>query len=82
MSSSTRLPLRSRSLRPWAMRHRCGRYMGLGLDTPLYLICHPLVLAVNYLPRMAVMPMNVIVSAREGVLDREAYLGGAGVGLA
>lgn len=54
--------------------------MGLGLDTPLYLICHPLVLAMNYLPRIAVMPMNVIVSAGEGVLDREAYLGGAGVG--
>ena len=56
--------------------------MGLGLDTPLYLICHPLVLAMNYLPRIAVMPMNVIVSAREGALDREVYLGGAGVGLA
>ncbi len=56
--------------------------MGLGLDTPLYLICHPLVLAVNYLSRMAVMPMNVIVSVREGVLDREVYLRGAGVGLA
>ena len=50
--------------------------MGLGLDTPLYLICHPLVLAMNYLPRIAVMPMNVIVSAGKGVLDREVYLGG------
>ena len=61
------------------MRHRCGRYMGLGLDTPLYLICHPLVLAMNYLPdlpRIAVMPMNVIVSAGKGVLDRKVYLGG------
>ena len=76
VSSSTRLSLRSRSLRPRAMRHRCGRYMGLGLDTPLYLICHPLVLAMNYLPRIAVMPMNVIVSAGKGVLDREVYLGG------
>ncbi len=36
----------------------------------------------NYPSGMAVMPMNVIVSAGEGVLDREAYLGGAGVGLA
>ena len=50
--------------------------MGLGLDTPLYLICHPLVLAMNYLPRIAVMPMNVIVSAGKGVLDRKVYLGG------
>lgn len=36
----------------------------------------------NYLPRIAVMPMNVIVSAGKGVLDRKVYLGGAGVGLA
>lgn len=50
--------------------------MGLGLDTSLYLICHPLVLAMNYLPRIAVMPMNVIVSAGKGVLDRKVYLGG------
>lgn len=64
------------------MRHRYGRYMGLGLDTPLCLICHPLVLVMNYPSGITVMPMNVIVSAREGVLDREAYLGGAGVGLA
>lgn len=56
--------------------------MGLGLDTPLCLICHPLVLVMNYPSGITVMPMNVIVSAREGVLDREAYLGGAGVGLA
>lgn len=55
--------------------------MGLGLDTPLCLICCSLVLAMNYPPGMAVMPMNVIVSAREGALDREVYLGGAGVGL-
>ena len=32
--------------------------------------------------RIVVMPMTVIVSAREGALDREVYLGGAGVGLA
>lgn len=62
--------------------------MGIGLDTPLCLICYSLVLAMNYLPGMAVMPMNVvgdaavnvIVSAREGVLNREVYLGGAGDG--
>lgn len=50
--------------------------MGLGLDTPLCLICHPLVFAMNYLSGMAVMPMNVIVSAGKGVLDRKVYLGG------
>ena len=62
--------------------------MGIGLDTPLCLICYSLVLAMNYLPGMAVMPMNVvgdaavnvIVSAREGVLNREVYLERAGDG--
>lgn len=62
--------------------------MGIGLDTPLCLICCSLVLAMNYLPGMAVMPMNVvgdaavnvIVSAREGVLNREVYLERAGDG--
>lgn len=34
----------------------------------------------NYPSSMAVMPMNVIVSAREGVLNREVYLERAGVG--
>ena len=63
------------------MRHRYGRYMGLGLDISLCLICCSLVFAMNYPSGMAVMSMNVIVSAREGVLDREAYLRGAGVGL-
>ena len=55
--------------------------MGLGLGMPLCLICCSLVLAMNYPPGITVMPMNVIVSAREGALDREVYLGGAGVGL-
>lgn len=55
--------------------------MGLGLGMPLCLICCSLVLAMNYPPSITVMPMNVIVSAREGALDREVYLGGAGVGL-
>lgn len=57
--------------------------LGLGLDTPLCLTCYSLVLAMNYLPGMAVMPMNVvgdaatnvIVSFREGVLDKEMYMG-------
>lgn len=56
--------------------------MGLGLGMPLCLICCSLVLTMNYPPGITVMPMNVIVSAREGALDREVYLGGAGVGLA
>ena len=55
--------------------------MGLGLGMPLCLICCSLVLAMNYPPSITVMPMNVIVSAREGALDREVYLGGAGGGL-
>lgn len=57
--------------------------LGLGLDAPPCLTCYSLVLAMNYLPGMAVMPMNVvgdaatnvIVSFREGVLDKEMYMG-------
>lgn len=56
--------------------------MGVGLDTPLCMICYSLVLAMNYLPGMAVMPMNVvgdaavnvIVSSKENALDKEKYL--------
>lgn len=57
--------------------------MGIGLDTPLCMICYSLVLAMNYLPGMAVMPMNVvgdaavnvIVSYKEHALDKKRYLG-------
>ncbi len=56
--------------------------LGLGLDTPLCMIGYSLILAMNYVPGMAVMPMNVvgdaaanmIVNHMEGTLDREIYL--------
>lgn len=56
--------------------------LGIGLNTPLCMTCYSLVLAMNYLPGMAVMPMNVvgdaatnvIVSFKEGLLDRKRYM--------
>ena len=55
--------------------------MGLGFNTELCLIGYSLVLAMNYLPGMAVITLNVIgdaatnviVNAREGVLDKDVY---------
>ena len=55
--------------------------MGLGFNTELCLIGYSLVLAMNYLPGMAVITLNVIgdaatnviVNAREGVLDKDMY---------
>lgn len=55
--------------------------MGLGFNTELCLIGYSLVLAMNYLPGMAVITLNVIgdaatnviVNAREGVLDKDIY---------
>lgn len=60
--------------------------LGVGLNTPLCMTCYSLVLAMNYLPGMAVMPMNVvgdaatnvIVSSMEGMLDKEKYMGDMG----
>lgn len=56
--------------------------LGLGLDTPLCMIGYSLILAMNYVPGMAVMPMNVvgdaaanvIVSFNEHALNTETYL--------
>lgn len=55
--------------------------MGLGMSSDLCLIGYSLVLAMNYLPGMAVITLNVIgdaatnviVNAKEGVLDVEKY---------
>lgn len=55
--------------------------MGLGFNTELCLIGYSLVLAMNYLPGMAVITLNVIgdaatnviVNAKEGVLDKDIY---------
>ncbi|WP_130810575.1 dicarboxylate/amino acid:cation symporter [Olsenella sp. Marseille-P4559] len=55
--------------------------LGAGLNTPLCLVGYSLVLALNYVPGMGVMPMNVvgdaatavIVSKLEGTLDKERY---------
>lgn len=54
---------------------------GLGLNSELCMIGYSLVLAMNYLPGMAVITLNVIgdaatnviVSFKEGVLDKETY---------
>lgn len=54
---------------------------GLGLNSELCMIGYSLVLAMNYLPGMAVITLNVIgdaatdviVSFREGALDKETY---------
>lgn len=54
---------------------------GLGLNLELCMIGYSLVLAMNYLPGMAVITLNVIgdaatdviVSFREGALDKETY---------
>lgn len=59
--------------------------LGVGLNTPLCMTCYSLVLAMNYLPGMAVMPMNVvgdaatnvIVSFGEGMLDKKKYMSDA-----
>ena len=58
--------------------------LGVGLNTPLCMTCYSLVLAMNYLPGMAVMPMNVvgdaatnvIVSFGEDMLDKKKYMSG------
>ncbi|MGN1381352.1 MAG: dicarboxylate/amino acid:cation symporter [Eubacterium sp.] len=55
--------------------------MGLGLNTELCMIAYSLVLAMNYLPGMAVITLNVIgdaatdviVSYKEGELDKDKY---------
>ncbi|MGI6056182.1 MAG: dicarboxylate/amino acid:cation symporter [Bilifractor sp.] len=55
--------------------------MGLGMNTELCMIGYSLVLAMNYLPGMAVITLNVIgdaatdviISFKEGVLDRKKY---------
>ena len=55
--------------------------LGAGLNTPLCFVGYSLVLALNYVPGMAVMPMNVvddaaasvIVSHFEGTLDKDVY---------
>lgn len=57
--------------------------MGLGMNSELALIGYSLVLAMNYLPGMAVITLNVIgdaatnviVNAKEGVLNKEKYYG-------
>lgn len=54
---------------------------GLGLNSELCMIGYSLVLAMNYLPGMAVITLNVIgdaatnviVNCKEGVLDKEKY---------
>ena len=54
---------------------------GLGMHTDLCMIGYSLVLAMNYLPGMAVITLNVIsdaatnviVNFREGVLNKEVY---------
>jgi len=55
--------------------------MGLGFNTELCLIGYSLVLAMNYLPGMAVITLNVvgdaatnvIVNAKEKRLNKEVY---------
>lgn len=55
--------------------------MGVGLNTELCMIAYSLILAMNYLPGMAVITLNVIgdaatnviVNYKEGVLDKEKY---------
>jgi Na+/H+-dicarboxylate symporter len=55
--------------------------MGLGLNTEQCLIGYSLVLAMNYLPGMAVITLNVvgdaatnvIVNFKEGILNKEIY---------
>lgn len=55
--------------------------MGLGLNSELCMIGYSLVLAMNYLPGMAVITLNVIgdaatnviISHKEGVLNKEIY---------
>lgn len=55
--------------------------IGLGMNTELCMIGYSLVLAMNYLPGMAVITLNVIgdattnviVNFKEGVLDKKAY---------
>lgn len=54
---------------------------GLGMSSDLCMIGYSLVLAMNYLPGMAVITLNVIgdaatnviVNSKEGVLDKEVY---------
>lgn len=56
--------------------------MGLGLNSELCMIGYSLVLAMNYLPGMAVITLNVIgdaatnviVNFKEGVLNKEQYM--------
>ena len=56
--------------------------MGLGLNSELCMIGYSLVLAMNYLPGMAVITLNVIgdaatnviVNLKEGVLNKEQYM--------
>ena len=55
--------------------------MGVGLNKKLCMIAYSLILAMNYLPGMAVITLNiigdaatnVIVNYKEGVLDKEKY---------
>lgn len=55
--------------------------MGLGLNSELCMIGYSLILAMNYLPGMAVITLNVIgdaatnviVCSKEGKLDKEVY---------
>ncbi len=55
--------------------------MGLGMNTDLCMIAYSLVLAMNYLPGMAVITLNVIgdaatdviISSKEGELDKDQY---------
>ena len=55
--------------------------MGLGLNSELGMIGYSLVLAMNYLPGMAVITLNVaddaatnvIISHKEGTLNKEIY---------
>ena len=54
---------------------------GLGLNSDLCMIGYSLVLAMNYLPGMAVITLNVIgdaatnliINVKEGVLNKEKY---------
>lgn len=56
--------------------------LGVGLNTEMCMACYSLVLAMNYLPGMAVMSMNVvgdaatnvIVSAKTGLLNKDIYM--------
>lgn len=55
--------------------------LGAGLSSPLCFVGYSLTLALNYVPGMAVMPMNVVddaaasvvVSHLEGTLDKDVY---------